>query len=73
MLSNQLAATYSQAIFELARDKNALEQVEKEMRQHFRPEFLNRLDDIIFFKPLMKTEISKIVKLENQSLELEIE
>ena len=31
MLSNQLAATYSQAIFELARDKNALEQVEKEM------------------------------------------
>ena len=31
MLSNQLAATYAQAIFELARDKNALEQVEKEL------------------------------------------
>ncbi len=43
--------------------ETAREQVEKEMRQHFRPEFLNRLDDIIFFKPLMKTEISKIVKL----------
>ncbi|MEI7885218.1 MAG: ATP-dependent chaperone ClpB [Clostridia bacterium] len=41
----------------------AREHVENEMRQHFRPEFLNRLDDIIFFKPLQKTEISKIVKL----------
>ena len=39
------------------------------LKQHFRPEFLNRLDDIIMFKPLEKTEVSKIVDLLLQKLE----
>jgi len=34
-----------------------------EMRGHFRPEFLNRLDDIVLFKPLTETEIEHIVDL----------
>lgn len=34
-----------------------------ELRAHFRPEFLNRLDEIILFKPLSKDDISKIVDL----------
>jgi ATP-dependent Clp protease ATP-binding subunit ClpB len=34
-----------------------------EMRAHFRPEFLNRLDDIVLFKPLTETEIERIVDL----------
>jgi ATP-dependent Clp protease ATP-binding subunit ClpB len=33
------------------------------MRAHFRPEFLNRLDDIVLFKPLTETEIERIVEL----------
>ncbi len=33
------------------------------MRQHFRPEFLNRVDEIILFKPLQLDEIRKIVDL----------
>ena len=33
------------------------------LKQSFRPEFLNRLDEIVFYKPLMKTEISKILEL----------
>jgi len=33
------------------------------MRGHFRPEFLNRLDDIVLFKPLTETEIEQIVEL----------
>ena len=33
------------------------------LRQTFRPEFLNRLNDIILFKPLKKDEISKILDL----------
>ena len=33
------------------------------LRSHFRPEFLNRVDEIIFFKPLRLSEITKIVKL----------
>lgn len=38
-------------------------QVKEILRQHFRPEFLNRLDDIILFQPLQKDQISKIVDL----------
>ena len=33
------------------------------MRSHFRPEFLNRLDDIVLFKPLTQAEIERIVDL----------
>jgi ATP-dependent Clp protease ATP-binding subunit ClpB len=35
----------------------------REMRQHFRPEFLNRVDDIVLFKPLTIAEIERIVDL----------
>jgi len=35
-----------------------------EMKKHFRPEFLNRIDDIVFFKPLSKDEIFKIIELQ---------
>jgi ATP-dependent Clp protease ATP-binding subunit ClpB len=35
----------------------------REMRQHFRPEFLNRVDDIVLFKPLTMDEIKRIVDL----------
>lgn len=37
--------------------------VEKLLKSSFRPEFLNRLDEITFFKPLQKDEIEKIVRL----------
>lgn len=39
------------------------ENVEHLLHQQFRPEFLNRLDDIVFFKPLSKNEIGSIVDL----------
>ncbi|WP_135556376.1 ATP-dependent chaperone ClpB [Paenibacillus cymbidii] len=35
--------------------------VNRELRAHFRPEFLNRLDDIVLFKPLAAAEIERIV------------
>ena len=41
----------------------AQEQVMNDLRGHFRPEFLNRLDEIIMFKPLTKNNIGKIVDL----------
>ncbi len=37
--------------------------VNMELKRSFRPEFLNRLDDIVFFKPLTKDDISSIVEL----------
>ena len=41
----------------------ARDQVMAELRRHFRPEFLNRLDDVVLFKPLQSAEIRRIVDL----------
>jgi ATP-dependent Clp protease ATP-binding subunit ClpB len=35
-----------------------------ELRDHFRPEFLNRVDDVVLFKPLTRAEIERIVLLQ---------
>ena len=43
--------------------QEARDMVEKDLRAHFRPEFLNRLDEIIMFKPLTKENIGGIVDL----------
>ncbi len=42
---------------------DARDAVMGELRRHFRPEFLNRLDDIVLFKPLVMAEIEQIVGL----------
>lgn len=42
--------------------------VKNELRTHFRPEFLNRLDEVIMFKPLTKENISYIVDLQITNL-----
>ena len=39
------------------------EQIMGELRAHFRPEFLNRIDDVVLFKPLTLAEIEEIVEL----------
>jgi ATP-dependent Clp protease ATP-binding subunit ClpB len=44
-------------------------QVTQAMRQHFKPEFLNRVDDIIIFRPLGQREIEHIVELQLQRFE----
>ncbi len=41
----------------------ARDQVSTLLKRQFRPEFLNRLDEIVFYKPLQKTEIATIVDL----------
>ncbi|MGN0630492.1 MAG: ATP-dependent chaperone ClpB [Ruminococcus sp.] len=46
----------------------ARKNVDALLRQSFRPEFLNRLDEIVFYKPLTKTEIYSIVDLMLDSL-----
>lgn len=42
---------------------SARDAVMTELRQQFRPEFLNRIDDVVLFKPLLLSEITKIVDL----------
>ena len=44
-------------------EEAAEKQVMNELRAHFRPEFLNRLDEIIMFKPLSKEDIHSIIDI----------
>jgi len=55
--------------------------VNEELKQHFRPEFLNRVDDVIVFPPLTKEQITQIVdlmigrlaeRMEDQNMKLQI-
>lgn len=48
------------------------DQVFKELRGHFRPEFLNRVDDIVLFKPLTQHEIVGIVEKMVQQLQVRL-
>ena len=57
------------------------EAVNQLLRRSFRPEFLNRLDEIVFYKPLTRADIGRIIdlqirdlnrRLENQQLHLEV-
>ena len=52
---------------------SAKEEVMRLLKSSFRPEFLNRLDEIVFYKPLQKTEIGKIVDLMLESLKKRLE
>ena len=45
-------------------EESAREQVRGLLRRTFRPEFLNRLDEIVFYKPLTKENVTKIIDLQ---------
>ena len=44
------------------------DQVRNELRKHFRPEFLNRVDDVVVFHPLSEEDIARIVDLQMEHL-----
>ena len=61
--------------------ESAKEQVQALLRRSFRPEFLNRLDEIVFYKPLTKENVTKIIdlqigrlnsRLEHQQIKVEL-
>ena len=53
--------------------KEAKDKVNELLKKSFRPEFLNRLDEIVFYKPLKKNEVSKILDLLIKDLEKRLE
>jgi ATP-dependent Clp protease ATP-binding subunit ClpB len=70
IMTSNLGASYLQA--ENLRTPEAFErarqQVMQTVRSHFKPEFLNRVDDIIIFSPLRKDQLIKIVELRLEDL-----
>ena len=53
--------------------QEARDGVLKMLKQAFRPEFLNRVDDIVFYKPLERGEIRQIVRLQVKHLQNRLE
>jgi ATP-dependent Clp protease ATP-binding subunit ClpB len=60
----EIAATTSGA----ALSEGLKRQIQDALRQHFRPEFLNRVDEIVIFNPLGRDEIKKIIDLQLEYL-----
>ena len=54
-------------------DDEAKEQVENELKHYFRPEFINRIDDVVVFSPLSKKEIIDIIRISLKSIEKRLE
>ena len=53
--------------------QSAKDQVEAQLRRSFRPEFLNRLDEIVFYKPLTRDNIAGIIDLQIDHLNRRLE
>ena len=60
---NRLTLGFTQRSEESGASEQVRESVERALREHFRPEFLNRIDDTIVFEPLTKRELAEIVDL----------
>src|SRR5205807_123628 len=65
IMTSNIGASYLQAarLDDRVEFLEATEKVMDAVRQHFKPEFLNRVDDIVIFNPLGKEELKKIVEL----------
>ncbi|HEY6435126.1 MAG TPA: AAA family ATPase, partial [Ignavibacteriaceae bacterium] len=75
IMTSNIGSPIIQEHFEKVNEKNVDEVTEKAkievmslLRQTIRPEFLNRVDEIIMFRPLMKKEIKAIVQIQLNSL-----
>lgn len=74
-MTSNMGSQVIQENFENVTEKNKEEVVEKTkdevvalLKQTIRPEFLNRIDEIIMFQPLMKSEIKGIIKIQLDNL-----
>jgi len=65
IMTSNIGASYLQAegVSSPEAFAEASEHVLEAMRQHFRPEFLNRVDDIIVFSPLGEEQLTRIIEL----------
>ncbi|SFQ20290.1 ATP-dependent chaperone ClpB [Parafilimonas terrae] len=75
IMTSNIGSTLIQDAFQNVSEKNLKEVVDKTklevmnlLRQTIRPEFLNRVDEIIMFQPLMRKEIKNIVKIQLNDL-----
>jgi ATP-dependent Clp protease ATP-binding subunit ClpC len=64
LLQRQTSMGFAAAASSFSDNEKMREKVLEEAKKVFKPEFLNRISDIVFFRPLEKTDLVKIVDLE---------
>ncbi|MFA6961712.1 MAG: ATP-dependent Clp protease ATP-binding subunit [Opitutaceae bacterium] len=64
LLMRQTSMGFAAAATSFSDNEKMREKVLEEAKRIFKPEFLNRISDIVFFRPLEKTDLVKIVELE---------
>jgi ATP-dependent Clp protease ATP-binding subunit ClpB len=76
IMTSNMGSQIIQANFEDVTEKNREEVMDKTrtevvdlLRQTIRPEFLNRIDEIILFQPLLKSEIKGIIRIQLENLQ----
>ena len=73
MTSNVGSRYLQENVIDTSISESVRESVMSELRESFRPEFLNRIDDIVLFKPLSLEEITEIVDLQLAALNRRLE
>ncbi len=68
IMTSNIAGAWLQAEGALAGDEKLQQAVEEALRAHFRPEFLNRIDDVIVFNRLGREELLRIVDIQVERL-----
>jgi ATP-dependent Clp protease ATP-binding subunit ClpB len=75
IMTSNIGSNIIQEAFEKVTEKNVEEQTEKAktevmllLRETIRPEFLNRIDEILMFRPLLKKEIKGIITIQLENL-----
>jgi len=66
--SDLLAETGEESAEDIKVPENIRKQIMERLKLHFRPEFLNRLDEVVFFSKLSRLQIVEIVKLQLEEL-----
>lgn len=65
LMTSNIGSEYLQDGINLESEKKVLQS----LKQHFRPEFLNRIDDVILFSGLKESDLAKIVDIQTERLE----
>jgi ATP-dependent Clp protease ATP-binding subunit ClpB len=70
IMTSNIGSSYLQDLGERSKEQiaEAHQRVMEALRAHFKPEFLNRVDDIVIFNPLGKGQLTKIVDLRLEDL-----
>jgi len=67
-VGSQYIHEYQQGLKSPAQEEEMRKQVESELHRHFRPEFLNRIDDVIIFHALEMQHIKRIIEIQLKGL-----